>query len=96
MPSIELVKPPGWIPYCLRLEPRQIAKAILWHSRIPKITMEEHDEMFGGFCIDSGITVSLRVSSIDTEIKLHCHWNKNVKDCDLTIDDDGELEPLPS
>lgn len=85
---------PNWIPWELNLEQRQINKVIKWVKKLPKMTMEEHDECYGGMTISSGITWKIDKDSVCTSIfAIHTDFRGKEYKCDLTIDDDNELAP---
>ena len=84
------------VPLCLRagLEARQVRKLNRWIDTVlRKPTLVQHDEAYGGATMTSSIYFIIQETGICTEIKAVSSFSK--QECDLTIDDDNKLDPLP-
>ena len=72
------------IPDCIRLHERQRAKLFTWRKQLP--SMKDYDD---GSCA-SDVTFHVYATGIGDVIKATCQGSE----CDLSIGDDGCLEPL--
>ncbi len=79
------------IPSVLVLEQRQIDKLLKWVDSLTPISIEEHDEAFGGASLTNRIEYRISDGSICTQITALDMITK--RKCDLTIDDNNELMP---
>lgn len=77
------------IPSCISLRQDQIDKLNNWVNSQKKMSLEEHDKIYGGACLTSPYLFQIRETSIATEIYV---FNGFTGDrVNLTIDDDNKL-----